>query len=184
MTKQRDVNSTPAVCVHSLPQKPSVQPGGGVGVRNRLKGPAAPTTVLQTDPRCAHSTGPSGAGPREKPREDAASVWGWPAPALGHGCCPGSRVRGHRQRAFSVPCDAKASSSGGKLCAPQGWLWNPWAPVHIAAAGPLLRNRGRSQGGHSRAEQRARPAQGSGGTARGVSGDSPGCLGRGLVPGV
>ena len=65
----------------SLPRKPSVQPGAGWGARNRLKGPAAPTGVLQTEPRCVHSAGLSGAGGRqEKPRKDTASVWGLARP--------------------------------------------------------------------------------------------------------
>lgn len=68
------------------------------------------------------------------------------------------------------PAMLGASRSGGKLSAPQRKLRNLRGPVQIADAGPLISNGGRSQGGHSRAEPRARPAQDSGGTARGVSG--------------
>lgn len=74
-----------------------------MGVRNRLKGPAAPSRVLQTDPRCVHSTGPLGAGPQEKPREDTASVWGWPAP------CPWTRVLSW--------VSGEGTPSAGVLCA-------------------------------------------------------------------
>lgn len=156
----------------SLPRKPSVQPGAGWGARNRLKGPAAPTGVLQTEPRCVHSAGLSGAGGRqEKPRKDTASFGGWPAP------CPWTQALSWVLR--------EAIPSAGILCALRCWghpgqeesclprragCGTHGGPLQIPAAGPLFSNWGRSQGGHSRAEPRARPAQGSGETARGVLG--------------
>ena len=156
----------------SLPRKPSVQPGAGWGARNRLKGPAAPTGVLQTEPRCVHSAGLSGAGGRqEKPRKDTASVWGLARPLpLDTGIVLGLERGDTISRHPLCPAMLGASRSGGKLSAPQGWLWNPRGPLQIPAAGPLFSNWGHSQGGHSRAEPRARPAQGSGETARGVLG--------------
>lgn len=92
----------------SLPRKPSVQPGAGWGARNRLKGPAAPTGVLQTEPRCVHSAGLSGAGGRqEKPRKDTASFGGWPAP------CPWTQALSWVLR--------EAIPSAGILCALRCW---------------------------------------------------------------
>lgn len=70
-----------------FPGSPEPSQGAGMGLRNRLKGAAAPAGVLRTAPRCMHSVAHSGAsavrpdlGPQEKPRKDTASVWRLPRP--------------------------------------------------------------------------------------------------------
>lgn len=106
----------------------------------------------------------------EAPEGHSICLGAGPPPALDTGIVLALERGDTISRCPLCPAMPGASKSGGKLSAPQGWLWNPQGPVQIAAVRPLFSNWGHSQGGHSRAEPRARPAQGSGKTARGVSG--------------
>ena len=133
------------LCAHSLPRKPGAQPGGGDGAEESAQGSCSARLGPADSTPCMHSIAHSGAsavrpdlGPQEKPGKDTASVWGLPRPRPRTQALSRVWVRWQREQASSVPRDAGASRSGGKLSGPQRRLRNPCGPVRIADAGPLI----------------------------------------------
>lgn len=169
---QRDVGCTPTACLHHFPGSPASSQvrGGGRGIGSRvLQHPLE--SCRQSPDVCTAQASQGRVAVRRSPGRTQHPFGGWPAP------CPWTQALSWVLR--------EAIPSAGILCALRCWghpgqeesclprragCGTHGGPLQIPAAGPLFSNWGRSQGGHSRAEPRARPAQGSGETARGVLG--------------
>lgn len=169
---QRDVGCTPTACLHHFPGSPASSQvrGGGRGIGSRvLQHPLE--SCRQSPDVCTAQASQGRVAVRRSPGRTQHPFGGWPAP------CPWTQALSWVLR--------EAIPSAGILCALRCWghpgqeesclprragCGTHGGPLQIPAAGPLFSNWGHSQGGHSRAEPRARPAQGSGETARGVLG--------------